>query len=89
MEADGSGLQGCNGDFEETGRIHWQWQQKFQSKIDNLFTGYMEESGAGKEGITNYIHMLGSSHVSYYMKEHRNLYKFSQQGWGVSMKRLS
>ncbi len=25
--------------------------------------------------------MLGSSHILYYMKQHRNLYKFSQQGW--------
>jgi hypothetical protein len=53
----------------------------FQTKIDDFFTAYVEESGAGKEGITNYIHMLGSSHISYFMKRHRNLYKFSQQGW--------
>jgi hypothetical protein len=25
--------------------------------------------------------MLGSSHISYYMKLHGNLYKYSQQGW--------
>jgi hypothetical protein len=25
--------------------------------------------------------MLGSGHISYFMKQHRNLYKFSQQGW--------
>ena len=62
--------------------------QEFQSKFE-FFTAYGEESGAGKEGLTNYIHMLSISHISYYMKEHRNLYKFSQQGWGVSMKRLS
>jgi hypothetical protein len=42
---------------------------------------YVELSGAGKEGITNYIHMLGRGHISYFMKQHRNLYKFSQQGW--------
>jgi hypothetical protein len=53
----------------------------FQTKIDDFFTAYVETSGAGKEGITNYLHMLGSSHISYYMKQHRNLYKFSQQGW--------
>ena len=41
----------------------------------------MEHSGAGKEGITNDIHMLGSGHVKYYMSIHRNLYKYSQQGW--------
>jgi hypothetical protein len=55
--------------------------ETFQSTIDDFFTAYVETSGASKEGITNYIHMLGSSHVSYYMKHHRNLYKFSQQGW--------
>mgnify|MGYP006998225212 CR=1 FL=1 len=53
----------------------------FQSKMDDFFIAYVESSGAGKEGVTNYIHMLGSSHISYYMKQHRNLYKFSQQGW--------
>jgi hypothetical protein len=53
----------------------------FQAKIDDFFTAYVETSGASKEGITNYIHMLGSSHMAYYMKRHRNLYKFSQQGW--------
>jgi len=41
----------------------------------------MERSGAGKEGVTNYIHMLSSGHIQYYMKIHRNLYKYSQQGW--------
>jgi hypothetical protein len=55
--------------------------QNFQNKIESFYTAYVETSGAGKEGITKYIHMLGSSHVAYYMKHHRNLYKFSQQGW--------
>jgi hypothetical protein len=53
----------------------------FQDKIDSFFTAYVERSGAGKEGITNYLHMLGSGHISFFMKKHRNLYKFSQQGW--------
>jgi hypothetical protein len=53
----------------------------FQLKIDSFFTAYVELSGAGKEGVTNYIHMLGSAHLMYYMKVHRNLYKYSQQGW--------
>jgi hypothetical protein len=52
----------------------------FQQKIDEFFIAYAERSGAGKEGITNYIHMLGSGHKKYYMKVHRNLYKYSQQG---------
>jgi hypothetical protein len=52
----------------------------FPLKID-FFTAYVEQSSAGKEGFSNYIHMLGSSHISYYMKSHGNLYKYSQQGW--------
>jgi hypothetical protein len=55
--------------------------ERFQLLIDDFFTAYIEKSGAGKEGVTNYIHMLGSSHIQYYMKTHRNLYKYSQQGW--------
>jgi hypothetical protein len=37
---------------------------QFQLKIDDFFSAYVEEAGAGKEGVTNYIHMLGSSHIS-------------------------
>jgi hypothetical protein len=53
----------------------------FQVKINDFFSAYIEHSGAGKEGVTNYIHMLGSGHITYYMKAHGNLYKYSQQGW--------
>jgi hypothetical protein len=55
--------------------------KEFQLIIDNFFAAYVERSGAGKEGVTNYLHMLGSSHISYYMRTHGNLYKYSQQGW--------
>ena len=34
-----------------------------------------------KEGITNYIHMIGAGHVSDYLFRWKNLYRFSQQGW--------
>jgi hypothetical protein len=34
-----------------------------------------------KEGITNYIHMIGSGHISDYLFKWKNLYRFSQQGW--------
>jgi hypothetical protein len=36
---------------------------------------------AGTENVTNYIHLIGSGHLVYYLKHFRNLYKFSQQGW--------
>lgn len=53
----------------------------FQQNMDDFFVAYVEQSGAGKEGVTNYIHMLASGHIKYYMQVHRNLYKYSQQGW--------
>jgi hypothetical protein len=46
-----------------------------------FFKAYIEKTGAGKEGVTNHIHMLGSRHFAYYIKMHGNLYKFSKQGW--------
>lgn len=34
--------------------------KQFQLNIDNFFTSYIEESGAGNEGVTDYTHLLGS-----------------------------
>jgi len=51
----------------------------FQNLMDDFFEKYVAETG--NEGITNYIHMLASGHIKYYMEVHKNLYKFSQQGW--------
>lgn len=66
----------------------WQPQEytgedidRLQTKTDDFLSAFVETSGASKEGLTNYIHMLCSSHLTFYMKQHRNLYKFSQQGW--------
>jgi hypothetical protein len=53
--------------------------KSFQDLIDSFFKKYLKETGV--EGITNYIHMLASGHIKYYMELHRNLYKYSQQGW--------
>jgi hypothetical protein len=62
---------------------------EFQLIINDFFIAFVEESGAGKEGVTNYIHTLGSGHVAYYMRAHGNLYKLSQQGWESLNDRLS
>ncbi len=35
----------------------------------------------GGKGITNYIHLIGAGHITYYLRKHRNLNKFCQQGW--------
>jgi hypothetical protein len=52
---------------------------RFQDLIDDFF--YMYPSEVGIERITNYIHMLSSGHIKYYMDIHKSLYKYSQQGW--------
>jgi len=56
-----------------------QDKDQFQDFIDVFFSKYIKEVGV--EGITNYIHMLASGHIKYYMDVHNNLYKYSQQGW--------
>lgn len=35
----------------------------------------------GRDGMTNYFHMLRDGHVAYYLLRYRNLYRLSQQGW--------
>jgi hypothetical protein len=35
----------------------------------------------GPQHVTNYIHVIGSGHVTYFAAKYRNLYRFSQQGW--------
>ena len=51
----------------------------FQLNCDLFFVKWVELHGV--EGITNYIHMLGSGHVSEYMQHWGNLFQHSQQGW--------
>ncbi len=51
----------------------------FQEHIDAWFCDWV--SVYGKEGCTNYTHMLSSSHVMRYMQEWKCLHRYSQQGW--------
>ena len=51
----------------------------FQCHIDAWFCDWVKVYG--REGCTNYTHMLSSSHVMRYMQEWKCLYRFSQQGW--------
>jgi hypothetical protein len=53
--------------------------EDFQSLIDDFFEIWIELFGI--EGMTNYIHLLGSSHVHYFLQKYRCLYIYSQQGW--------
>jgi hypothetical protein len=46
----------------------------------NLFmTQWLELLGA--EHMTNYIHVIGSGHLTFFASKYQNLYRFSQQGW--------
>ena len=35
----------------------------------------------GNTHMTNYIHIIGAGHLTYFARKYRNLYRFSQQGW--------
>ncbi len=61
-------------DYRDAMKILWKISEyteddikNFQTKIDDFFTACVEKSGAGKEGVTNYIHVLGSSHITFYI----------------------
>ena len=52
----------------------------FQRHINVFFQTWVRLSG-GRSGMTNYIHMLVSGHISEYLFKWRNLWVHSQQGW--------
>jgi hypothetical protein len=56
-----------------------QENEQFQELIDDFFELWIIVFG--DEGITNYIHMLSSGHILYFMKRYDSLYLYSQQGW--------
>ena len=51
----------------------------FQHKMDDFF--HTQIKLHGEEGATNYLHMLGSSHLMQYLLHWQNLHDHSQQGW--------
>jgi hypothetical protein len=51
----------------------------FQTQADLFFALWVDLNGI--KGITNYIHMIGAGHLTYYLRIYRNLYRYSQQGW--------
>lgn len=52
---------------------------EFQGDVDEWFQDWVGLHG--EAGMTNYIHLLASGHVSEYIRQHRNMYRHSQQGW--------
>jgi hypothetical protein len=53
--------------------------QSFQTTTDKWYQLWMRLEG--REGCTNYTHLLGAGHVADMLFHHRNLYVFSNQGW--------
>ena len=51
----------------------------YQSHADKFYQAWI--TLWKKEGVTNYLHMIGSGHVADYLYKWKNLYRFSQQGW--------
>ena len=52
--------------------------EELQDFCDDFFLQWLDLHG--RDGITNYIHLIGSGHLIYYVCQWRNLYKYSQQG---------
>ena len=59
---------------------------QLKKDIDKCYHAWMLLTGL--EGTTNYIHLLGSGHISYYLKKYRNLYRYSNQSWERLNKRV-
>jgi hypothetical protein len=51
----------------------------FEDLCDEFYENWIALNG--QKGITNYFHMVGAGHLTYYLRHYRNLYRFSQQGW--------
>jgi hypothetical protein len=50
-----------------------------QKQIDCLNVCWIDL--AHKEGMPNYIHMLVSGHITFYLRKWKNLYRYQKQGW--------
>jgi hypothetical protein len=79
--------------YIDTMKVLRQHEDFTDSQVDNLhkltstFMGQWVDCMKG-DSITNYIHMIGSGHLTYYVATYKNLYKFSQQGWEAMNQKL-
>lgn len=61
-------------------------EELFQDYIDDFFEIWFDVFGI--DGMSNYIHLLSSGHVFYFLKKYNCLYVYSQQGWEVLNKTI-
>jgi len=52
---------------------------ELQHVIDDFFVTWVDL--VGRDGITNYIHMMGAGHFHFFFCRWRNLYCYANQGW--------
>ncbi len=52
---------------------------QFQNEADDFCAAWFNL--VGYDGITNYVHMLGSGHIRYFLRKWGNLFKLQNQGW--------
>ena len=53
--------------------------EEFAEMTDEFYRKWL--SLHADKGVTNYFHMIGSGHLTHYLRKWRNLYQFLQQGW--------
>jgi hypothetical protein len=53
--------------------------EEFQEQADAWYLKWYNLHG--RDGISNYIHMISIGHIAFYLREWGNLYKYLQQGW--------
>jgi hypothetical protein len=51
----------------------------FQDLADEFFELWIDLKH--RDGLGNYFHMIGAGHLSFYLREWGNLFRYSQQGW--------
>jgi hypothetical protein len=51
----------------------------FQDLADDFFELWIDLKH--RDGLGNYFHLIGAGHLSFYLREWRNLFRYSQQGW--------
>ena len=52
---------------------------QFQKDADVFMKRY--KALTGRDGMTNYFHMLDAGHFAFFLHKYGNLYRLSQQGW--------
>ena len=69
----------CMNTIEEHDNIQGETLEDLEDKCNEFIHQWIKLAGPDK--VTNYIHMLGAMHFTYYLRKYGNCYSFTQQGW--------